>query len=293
MISHNLANKSQQALLYLLASAALALALYAQLFWTYRPASLPQAPLEVMNSTWQLWLLLLPIPLLVLSAILSYLNSIRACALAFAASLVLLPYVTIEFCAVSVLFFPLLISPLGFVMVILPGLMLYLVMAYSWHVLRLQDQARGLLFWLSKPGEASTITKGIAVVALVASPLYFALETSLRQPTIVQYNMTWSDTSNSHCQHEVSLGFAEAYGYYIRSCSAELLAYLNTTGSPALNVEFLVNYQFGSWKYAVNRVGDWVGTAHFDGLYWSCSGADPLCHPQTARPPLKQPYVLQ
>ena len=289
MVEPTRKNSIQQALLYILNAFTICVSFYFELFPNYPARDNTQSLLATLQEAWSVWLLLPIIVCLTIAGSVAWSQMILAARIAF---IVVIPgaiYYALRICGLFAFGFQLLFLPFSFLAYVLPAVSIYYTLAYSGYVLTKRQAAISFIGWLKEGVHSLPI-----LLLLGGGVIPLALYLSAPKLTTEQYNMWWSDTSNSRCEQEVTLRFqANKYGQHLYTCSADLLDYLTNTSDETIPVVFEKKYRLGAWKYTVQQIGGRKGVMHFDDIFVVCSQSEAKCQNlKEQSTPFQQPYLL-
>ncbi|HEX8683948.1 MAG TPA: hypothetical protein VF707_16635 [Ardenticatenaceae bacterium] len=171
-----------------------------------------------------------------------------------------------------------------------PIALLAFIVAYSRRVREHPDDSPTVWYWLSREHKPET-----GLLTIVASLI--GVLTMFGQVELVRnlesHPVELRDDSRPSRPYNTVLAFVDYPCYELISSSPSLHEYALSTQGQALEMVLERRHTLeGVWYYEVQRVGDWEGSANFNGLFLSVRarpGEEPNCTP---RGPFKEPYSL-
>jgi hypothetical protein len=171
-----------------------------------------------------------------------------------------------------------------------PIALLAYTVAYSRRVREDPDDFPSVWDWLSREHKPET-----GLLTIVA--LFIGVLTMFGQVDLVRnlesYPVELRDDARLSRPHDTVVAFVDYPCYQLLSSSPSLHEYALLTQGQAVEMVLERRHTLeGVWYYEVQRVGEWQGSATFEGLFLSVRvrlGEEPNCTP---RGPFKEPYYL-
>lgn len=281
----------RRAALYLATALAFGFAIYFLLFLSYRPHAVVGSAVDWPGSQPAIWPLLVAVPTLLAASVMSLGGWRSAYYLAIAASFLGLVAMLSQICAFAFFLFLPLLSTGGYFSVVLPLLLSVATFVSTVRDLRSKQSRPAPPDVVAPRSRQNYLSLGFVAVTCLTAVLAGAAEISLRGVVVESHEMHWQISRTTRCDAYIELRFTAAPGYAMATCSPDLGKYLANEGAELVEVDLRRNYEWGTWRYSLESVGEWNGPATLSGLTASCPTQFGDC-PSTAGPPLRQPYSL-
>ena len=170
-----------------------------------------------------------------------------------------------------------------------PQVVVFLTALFALFTLTSGGPPLGPVAWFAR--RAGFIPQFVASMTLVGAVAYVSMEALTPHPATSTYRVTWAAVTFSSCEGALELDLVDHPNYGLRVCSADLAAYLVAAGDGPTDLVLHQTYLLAYTIYAIERVGEWTGTATIYGSYKRCPS--PCLYPNQDNSPFTYNYTFK